>query len=170
MARKPLNTLRGIETFESRPSSTSRASRKPLNTLRGIETDLIPDIPRPVVELENPSTPSGVLKPIPTTTDNRLPLAGHLLENPSTPSGVLKPCGQNTHNRNNPNVHLENPSTPSGVLKPLDISSSFSANRIHLTRKPLNTLRGIETSGQTGTAWAPGPLRSSKTPQHPPGY
>ena len=65
--------------------------------------------------LENPSTPSGVLK----RTQNADVLQDNLrLENPSTPSGVLKlyQCPDNPV-VDHPNL-LENPSTPSGVLKP----------------------------------------------------
>ena len=76
-------------------------SRKPLNTLRGIETQIVKvrsRIDPGFFELENPSTPSGVLK----RGLGGLVLSHVLflslmedLENPSTPSGVLKrPAGQ----------------------------------------------------------------------------
>ena len=65
-ARKPLNTLRGIET-DAIALTVQLAqlifARKPLNTLRGIETfNLGVDGLLGRSALENPSTPSGVLK------------------------------------------------------------------------------------------------------------
>jgi len=63
------------------------------------------------------------------------------LENPSTPSGVLKlGAGQGGH----PPDQLENPSTPSGVLKLWKMADTAQLV-LSISRKPLNTLRGIET-------------------------
>ena len=68
VTRKPLNTLRGIETFGPLPGLEDlelrllRLARKPLNTLRGIETIWCVWEWAALASLENPSTPSGVLK------------------------------------------------------------------------------------------------------------
>ena len=176
--------------------------RKPLNTLRGIETSNHgwSSAPSPCWSvLENPSTPSGVLKQkgVGVVLSDGV---DQLLENPSTPSGVLKhtsstsPLGEcaciqarkplntlrgietsclcGSSYSSLPGPTLENPSTPSGVLKPnpgpCEPGGRVSANR---PRKPLNTLRGIETAG----IWrfrppACGRSPASKTPQHPSGY
>ena len=64
--------------------------------------------------LENPSTPSGVLK-LEVLEDELATAKRVLLENPSTPSGVLKQLAVPIRAAI---VRLENPSTPSGVLKP----------------------------------------------------
>ena len=112
--RKPLNTLRGIETFGVVAElPDGEAPRKPLNTLRGIETIPVARTEPGWSHLENPSTPSGVLKPI-CRAAQRSMSRGASLENPSTPSGVLKPRLPTPVRRAH---RLENPSTPSGVLK-----------------------------------------------------
>ena len=94
------------------------STRKPLNTLRGIET-------------------SGMQW-------TRHVGVQSSLENPSTPSGVLKRLWRSNLARFFPN--LENPSTPSGVLKQAQVVVHVDVGQGHDPRKPLNTLRGIETS------------------------
>ncbi len=114
------STLRGIETTWNAPRLTvsTRRTRKPLNTLRGIETtrNRGPLFRFNVHLLENPSTPSGVLKPSSSGATLLKPQNGTaFLENPSTPSGVLKRnC---SHCRTTISSSLENPSTPSGVCQ-----------------------------------------------------
>ena len=94
LPRKPLNTLRGIETLyaSSLSSFPSGGSRKPLNTLRGIETDKHACKQDPG-NVGIPRKPLNTLRGIETVSPldlHQVEVEGLLLENPSTPSGVLK--------------------------------------------------------------------------------
>ena len=116
--------------------------RKPLNTLRGIET----------------SNHGWSSAPSPCWS---------VLENPSTPSGVLKQKGVGVVLSDGVDQLLENPSTPSGVLKHTSSTSPLGECACIQARKPLNTLRGIETSCLCGSSYSslPGPtLENPSTP------
>ena len=149
-ARKPLNTLRGIETIGTLAVACDTFQHvlenpsTPSGVLKPSQRQYSPGS-QPLLEpqsLENPSTPSGVLKPLLNYLKQKYTL--QKLENPSTPSGVLKQCVTITCRSRSMSLGLENPSTPSGVLK----------------RSIRSTTRESKSSSSS----------DSKTPQHPPGY
>ena len=115
--------------------------------------------------LENPSTPSGVLKRVRASSDSFLTHDGAARKPLNTLRGIetFAGAGVGAVWRSHPTI--ENPSTPSGVLKLEEGVDIVLAHGI--ARKPLNTLRGIET--RDSAAFQPVPV-FSKTPQHPPGY